>query len=102
MIKKNFISLLFFSITSFCCSQIDRSIIPKPGPPPSIEIGDPVEFELENGLKVLLVENNKLPAVTARLILDNNPYPGDEKNGTYNDSPYKEVGSWVSWKLIWR
>ena len=84
MIKKNFISLLFFSITSFCCSQIDRSIIPKPGPPPSIEIGDPVEFELENGLKVLLVENNKLPTVTASLILDNKPYPGDEKNGTYS------------------
>ena len=84
MIRKNFISLLFFSITSFCYSQIDRSIIPKPGPPPSIEIGDPVEFELENGLKVLLVENNKLPAVTASLILDNKPYPGDEKNGTYS------------------
>ena len=30
------------------------------------------------------MENNKLPAVTASLILDNKPYPGDEKNGTYS------------------
>ena len=67
----------------FCHSQIDRTLIPKAGPPPSIEIGDPIEFELENGLKVLLVENHKLPQVTARLILDNKPFPGDEKNGTY-------------------
>ena len=71
-------------MTLFCHSQIDRTLIPKAGPPPSIEIGDPIEFELENGLKVLLVENHKLPQVTARLILDNKPFPGDEKNGTYS------------------
>ena len=84
MIKKSIIPLLLLALTSFCHSQVDRSVIPKPGTPPRIEIGNPIEFELENGLKVLLVENHKLPQVTASLLFDNKPYPGDEKNGTYS------------------
>ena len=54
-------------------AQIDRSTMPKPGPAPEINLKDAQRFELDNGLKVLVVENHKLPRVSAQLIIDNNP-----------------------------
>jgi predicted Zn-dependent peptidase len=60
-------------------AQIDRSKQPKAGPPPKINLGKPETFELKNGLKVMVVENHKLPKVTASLILDNGPiFEGDK------------------------
>ena len=47
---------------------LDRSIRPKAGPAPTININKPQSFVLKNGLKVLVVENHKLPKVTASLI----------------------------------
>jgi len=73
--------LLFFSI-SF--SQVDRSKMPVSGPTPTIELGTPIEFELKNGLKVLMVENHKLPRVSASLLIDNPPKIGSSKNGIYS------------------
>jgi len=52
-------------------AQIDRTKQPVAGPAPKINLGKPQTFELKNGLKVLVVENHKLPKVTASLILDN-------------------------------
>lgn len=54
---------------------------PKPGPDPVINIGKPQTFELKNGLKVLVVENNKLPRVSFNLSLDNAPYAEGDKKG---------------------
>ncbi|NBL63821.1 insulinase family protein [Flavobacterium sp. NST-5] len=54
---------------------------PKPGPAPVINIGKPTTFELKNGLKVLVVENNKLPRVSYNLTLDNAPYAEGNKKG---------------------
>jgi predicted Zn-dependent peptidase len=57
-------------------------IIPQPTPsaPPTIKIGKSNNFELKNGLKVMVVENHKLPRVQFRLSLDNMPYAeGDKK-----------------------
>ncbi|WP_233590186.1 M16 family metallopeptidase [Flavobacterium microcysteis] len=54
---------------------------PKPGPAPVINIGKPETFELKNGLKVLVVENNKLPRVSYNLTLDNAPYAEGDKKG---------------------
>jgi len=54
---------------------------PKPGPAPVINIGKPQSFELKNGLKVMVVENNKLPRVSYNLTLDNAPYAEGEKKG---------------------
>ncbi|PXV68828.1 putative Zn-dependent peptidase [Dysgonomonas alginatilytica] len=54
-------------------AQIDRSVQPKPGPAPTINLGKPQTFTLLNGLKVLVVENHKLPRVTFSLSLDNPP-----------------------------
>jgi len=47
-----------------------RSQVPAPGPAPVIEIGTPEEFKLTNGLKVILVENHKVPRVSIQLSLD--------------------------------
>ena len=55
--------------------------MPKQGPAPSINIKKPVTFVLENGLKVLVVENNKLPRVSFNLTLDNAPFAEGNKKG---------------------
>ena len=55
---------------------------PKPGPAPQINIGKPQSFELKNGLKVMVVENHKLPRVSFSLSIDNAPYLESLKKGT--------------------
>lgn len=62
-------------------SQIDRSIRPTPGPAPKVKIGKPQTFTLENGLKVLVVEDNKLPRVSINMSMDNDPYLLGDKAG---------------------
>ncbi len=68
MKKINFIItlMLLFSVTLF--AQLDRSQKPKPGPAPEIKIGEYETFQLENGLKVYVVENDKLPRVTFSMV----------------------------------
>ncbi|MTG96883.1 insulinase family protein [Myroides albus] len=44
---------------------------PAPGPAPTINISEPTSFVLKNGLKVLIVKNNKLPQVSYTLTIDN-------------------------------
>ncbi|NQV78530.1 MAG: insulinase family protein, partial [Lutibacter sp.] len=71
------ITILFFTLS--LSAQVDRSVQPKPGPSPKINLGKPQTFELKNGLKVLVVENHKLPRVSAMLTIDNNPiFEGDK------------------------
>lgn len=78
--KTKIISILTVFLLTFSMSaQIDRSVQPKPGPSPKINLGKPQTFELKNGLKVLVVENHKLPRVSATLTIDNNPvFEGDK------------------------
>ncbi|MGD8780577.1 MAG: insulinase family protein [Ignavibacteria bacterium] len=73
MLKKISTLLLFLIFTVSTQAQLDRSIRPKPGPAPEIKIGDAKSFQLENGLKVFVVENNKLPRITFSLIIDRDP-----------------------------
>ena len=54
-------------------AQVDRSVRPEPGPAPEIKLGDYQSFELENGLKVFVIENNKLPKVNFSLVTVRNP-----------------------------
>jgi len=73
----SFITILFLTLS--LSAQVDRSVQPKPGPSPKINLGKPQTFELKNGLKVLVVENHKLPRVSAMLTIDNNPiFEGDK------------------------
>jgi len=74
------IALVFMSITTLQ-AQVDRSIQPKPGPTPKINIGKPQSFTLSNGLKVMVVENHKLPRISLNLRLDNPPVVDGDKAG---------------------
>ena len=60
---------------------IDRSVMPKPGPAPTVKLGKPETFTLSNGLKVLIVENHKLPQVSMFLSMDNPPVAEGAKKG---------------------
>ncbi len=54
---------------------------PKPGEAPVVKIGKPQTFQLENGLKVIVVENHKLPRVSFNLTIDSPPYTEGSKKG---------------------
>ncbi len=62
-------------------AQIDRSTPPKAGPAPEINLKEPARFELNNGLKVMVVENHKLPRVSIQLTIDNPPILQGDKAG---------------------
>jgi len=62
-------------------AQVDRSVMPKPGPAPEINLAEPMSFELNNGLKVMVVENHKLPRVSIQLTIDNPPILEGDKAG---------------------
>lgn len=68
---------LFLTITM----QAQDRPQPKPGPAPAINVNKPQSFVLKNGLKVLVVENHKLPRVSFNLTLDNAPYAEGNKKG---------------------
>ena len=50
-----------------------RKSAPSAGSPPKIQIGAAETFTLDNGLTVILVENHKLPTVSYRIFVDNDP-----------------------------
>jgi predicted Zn-dependent peptidase len=71
---KNIITtILLIASVSLLNAQIDRTAAPKPGPAPKINIGTPASFTLDNGLKVFVVENHKLPKVSFQLTIDKDP-----------------------------
>ncbi len=72
---------LLFIFASVSLAQVDRSKMPEPGPAPEIKIGDIESFQLDNGLKVFVVENHKLPRVTFRLLIDRDPILEGENAG---------------------
>ena len=78
--KKTF-SVLLCLLTFTVFAQIDRSQQPQPGPAPVIQLGEPERFTLNNGLTVLIVENNKLPRAAVSLSLDNSPIAEGELAG---------------------
>ncbi len=69
--KKNIIIGAFLMLATATYAQIDRSKQPEPGPAPEINLKDPSTFDLKNGLKVMVVENTKLPRVSIQLSMDN-------------------------------
>ena len=80
--KRRIILLITALIISISVSaQLDRSIQPKGGPTPKIKLEKPQEFKLKNGIKVLVVENHKLPRVAYSLSIDNRPIIEGEKAG---------------------
>jgi zinc protease len=65
--------ITLITAASFAQAQLDRSVMPVPGPAPEINLQDPQTFVLENGLRVFVVENRKLPRVAFSLFVDRDP-----------------------------
>ena len=69
--KSKLIYIIALSLIVISCStsqkgtqtmtkSFDRNVQPKPGPAPKVNLGKAQTFTLNNGLKVLIVENHKL------------------------------------------
>jgi predicted Zn-dependent peptidase len=69
-----YIAAAFLFAGTVSAQKIDINAMPKPGPTPAINIAKPKTFQLSNGLTVMVVENNKLPRVSASLSMDRAPY----------------------------
>lgn len=77
--KKTILILIALTITGMTNAQ-DRPQ-PKPGPSPKVNIKKPESFTLTNGMKVMVVENHKLPRVAFNLSIDNAPFAEGNKKG---------------------
>lgn len=74
VMKKYIVLLAAFAIAGTAQAQkLNRSIRPMAGPAPKIELGKTASFTLPNGLKVFVVENHKVPMVSASIQLDIRP-----------------------------
>lgn len=71
--KKLYILFAALAIVFNAHAQLDRSIRPTAGPAPEIRLKDPASFTLDNGLKVFVVQNSKLPRISVSLVLNNDP-----------------------------
>jgi predicted Zn-dependent peptidase len=80
--KKYIVSIFCFALVLGATAQkVDRSKAPAAGPAPKIQIGAYQMFTLDNGLKVIVVENHKLPTVSYSLQLDLDPIKEGDKAG---------------------
>lgn len=79
--KRILASLLILLITASGYAQVDRSIRPKPAPAKAIELGDYKSYTLDNGLKIIVVKNDKLPRVSFSLVVDRDPFLEGNKAG---------------------
>ncbi len=79
--KKIVYSILIIFLALTASAQLDRSIRPNPGPAPKIQLGDYKLFTLGNGLKVIVVENHKIPKITYQLSLDIDPVLEESQAG---------------------
>ncbi|MEN8957316.1 MAG: insulinase family protein, partial [Flavobacteriales bacterium] len=82
---KNIIITALALVTLGACSTtsapLDRSIRPAAGKAKALKIGDHKEFTLENGMKVFVIENGKLPTVSFNLSYDIDPIVEGDKAG---------------------
>lgn len=74
-------SLLLSACSVNPYTQEFRKQAPTPQPAPKIELGNSQNFTLDNGLKVIVVENHKIPKVSFQLFLDNPPVSEKELAG---------------------
>lgn len=77
-ITKKFL-LIALLASNIIYSQVDRSQIPTSGPDPEIKLGEPFEYKLSNGLKLIIVENHKLPRASVNLFIDSQSYSSQGK-----------------------
>lgn len=62
-------------------AQLDRSIRPKAAEAPAFNIPESTIFDLDNGITVILSQNNKTPRVSFSLVMGSEPFLEKEKAG---------------------
>ncbi|MFC2151311.1 M16 family metallopeptidase [Bacteroidota bacterium] len=72
-IKSIIILFLAIFLTNNLNAQLDRSIQPEQGPAPELKIEEYKTFTLDNGLKVIVVENHKVPRISYQITVDVDP-----------------------------
>lgn len=72
--KKIILSIFISTITLTISAQLDRSIRPSAVPAKKIELAQPSTFTLNNGLKIIVVENHKRPTIAFNLSLNIDPF----------------------------
>ncbi|MCW2117893.1 M16 family metallopeptidase [Flavobacterium sp. 7A] len=74
-------SILFILLLFTATMQSQDYKQPKQGKPPVVNVKKPQAFTMSNGLKVMVVEDHKLPRVTFNLTIDNPPFAEKDKKG---------------------
>lgn len=62
-------------------AQLDRSKAPEPGPAPKVEFGSFNKFTLDNGLRVIVVEDHERPLVSYSINFLTDPFLEGDKAG---------------------
>jgi zinc protease len=70
--KKSFLIICAATLSTMT-AMAQNNVRPKPGPAPEIKLGKTESFTLDNGMKVFVVENHKLPTIAASIELDIRP-----------------------------
>lgn len=70
MFKKYILALALIGCSLLSFTQVDRTKAPAAQPNPAIKIEIPEVLTFSNGLKVIVVENHKLPKVSFQLYID--------------------------------
>ena len=74
-------SILALTACSVTETPLDRSVRPSAAESKELKIGEHEEFILENGMKVYVIENHKLPTISYSLSFDIDPIVEGEKAG---------------------
>jgi predicted Zn-dependent peptidase len=67
------ISIILIIQSNFTFAQLDRSIIPSPGPAPAVSFPDYDLVTMKNGIRVIFVKDDELPTIAIRLLIDRKP-----------------------------
>jgi zinc protease len=83
---KNILITAISALALTACSTVnnaplDRSIMPSASESKELKIGEHEEFTLENGMKVYVIENHKLPTISFSLSFDIDPIVEGERAG---------------------
>ena len=78
---KRYIIALGLLLPTLSMAQLDRSVQPEAGPAPQINIEDSKVFTMENGLTVIVSEDDKLPRVSFNLVMGATPKTYGDKAG---------------------
>ena len=80
--KRNILTAsIALTLVATAAADIDRSVKPEPGPAPEASFPDYQEVTLSNGLKVFVIEDDRKPTVTFRLLIKSGSAFDGDKTG---------------------